>query len=328
MEANELIDRYIHEVGRHLPRANREDIKLELKSLLLDTIEEQTADTGQEPTTKMVAQYLLEFGKPEEIASKYQPETVLIGPKLFPYYQFVLTIVLTVVGAISLLGLIFQLIQNDITNFNQAFMRLLFSFGETALTNIGLITLIFAGLERLNGVEFDFVPKQTAEWDPYQLPPIKDPDRIDRFEVIASIFFAALFIIAFNFFYDLIGFIDLTGEDSGFIGMLAPEFHRHVPWLTASFALDGLLNIYVLAKGHWNKGTRLVQLASGVFGIFVLYRILVGGAITTVPIFTTLAKIGIIVVIIIEAIQLIQIAVRLIIGRPISPENFFKSLVA
>lgn len=254
MEANELIDRYIHEVGRRLPRSKREDITLELKSLLLDTIEEQTADTDQQPTTKMVAEYLRQFGSPEEIAANYQPETVLVGPQLFPYYQLILTVVLTVVAAANLVGLISQLIQGNIVNINQALIRVLFSFGETALFNIGLMTLIFAGLERLNGVEFDFAPKKTAEWDPYQLPPVEDPDRIDRFEVISSIFFAALFIITFNFFNDLIGYVDLS-EVEGFIALLAPEFNRHIPWLTASFAIDALINVFVLAKGRWKMPT-------------------------------------------------------------------------
>lgn len=40
MNANEMIERYVHEVGRHLPRKNREDIQMELHSLLQDTLEE------------------------------------------------------------------------------------------------------------------------------------------------------------------------------------------------------------------------------------------------------------------------------------------------
>jgi len=35
----ELIDRYVQEVGRHLPRKNRTDIQAELQSTLVDTLE-------------------------------------------------------------------------------------------------------------------------------------------------------------------------------------------------------------------------------------------------------------------------------------------------
>ena len=36
----ELIDRYVREVGRHLPRKNRADIETELRSLLVDNLED------------------------------------------------------------------------------------------------------------------------------------------------------------------------------------------------------------------------------------------------------------------------------------------------
>ena len=42
-----LIDRYVNEVGRHLPRKNRSDIQAELRSLLMDALEDRA---GLEPT--------------------------------------------------------------------------------------------------------------------------------------------------------------------------------------------------------------------------------------------------------------------------------------
>jgi hypothetical protein len=35
----ELVDRYVHEVGRHLPRRSRNDIETELRSTIEDTLE-------------------------------------------------------------------------------------------------------------------------------------------------------------------------------------------------------------------------------------------------------------------------------------------------
>ena len=221
MEANELIERYIQEVGRHLPRSNREDIKLELKSLLFDTIEEQTAETGLEPTTKMVAEYLREFGSPEEIAAKYRPERVLIGANLFPLYKLVLTIVLTVMAAFHLLGLLLPFIQNESIDIGQTLLNLFSSYAQTAFVVIGIVTLVIGIIERFQGDTFQFNPNQDPDFDPYQLPAVEDPDRINRFEVIIGIIFALLFIIALNFFYDQVGFIDLSGDDRGVIPLLS-----------------------------------------------------------------------------------------------------------
>jgi hypothetical protein len=233
---------------------------------------------------------------------------------------------LTVIGAFHLLGLLSPLIQNDSIDIGRTLFNLLFSYGQAALTIIGIVTLVFAGLERLQGVDFQFDAKDEADWDPYQLPPVADPDRINHFEIIAGIFFAALFIIVFNFFYDWLGFIVFTEEDSRVVTLLAPEFKLHVPWLTATFALDALLKMVVLAQGRWNRGTRLVQLGTESFGVYVLYRILVSDVIAVEPLFTTIAKGIIIMVIVIEAYEMVGLLTRLLLGRPFTPKSFFKSL--
>ena len=54
-----LIDRYIHEVGRHLPRKNRSDIQAELRSLLTDSLEDRA---GTKTSEADVAALLKEFG--------------------------------------------------------------------------------------------------------------------------------------------------------------------------------------------------------------------------------------------------------------------------
>jgi hypothetical protein len=64
----------------------------------------------------------------------------------------------------------------------------------------------------------------------------------------------------------------------------------------------------------------LVQLATEGFGIFVLYRILVSDVIAVVPLFTTIAKGIIIMILVIEAFELVGILTRVVVGRPISPK--------
>ncbi len=56
-----LIDRYVYEVGRHLPRNNRSDIQAELRSSLIDALEDRA---GHEPTEDEIVELLKEFGPP------------------------------------------------------------------------------------------------------------------------------------------------------------------------------------------------------------------------------------------------------------------------
>lgn len=323
-----MIDRYVYEVGRHLPSKNREDIQMELRSLLQDMVDEQTADSSTSPSTKVVAEILREFGSPEAIAARYRPEQVLIGAQLFPYYKLVITIVLTIVAVVHLFGVLYVLWQGQTADLGSSLLSSLFSFGRTAFVNLGLITAVFAIVERVEGGELALEQKKTADWDPYQLPPVKDPDRIDRFEMIIGIMFAALFIVAFNFFFDVIGFIDFTGEDRGIIPLLATEFRQQVPWLTASWILDSLLKVVVLAQGRWHRLTRWIQVGTELFGIYVLYRILNSTTISVVPFFTTIAKGIILLVMGIAILGLLGLLYRLLFGQPFSPTNFYKSRTA
>ena len=325
MKATEMIDRYVHEVGRHLPRKNREDIQMELRSLLHDTLDEQTADSSTEPSAKIAAELLREFGSPEEIAARYRPEQVLIGAQIFPIYKLVSIIVVAVIAAVHLFGVLYVVLQGETADLGQTLLSSLFSFGRTAFLFLGFFTIAFAVVERLAGDELDIETKKAADWDPFQLPPVKDPDRINRFEMSVGIIFAALFIVVFNFFFEWIGFIDLTGEDRGVIPLLASEFRQHVPWLTASWILDSLLKVVVLTQGRWQRPTRWLQVGSELFGIYVLYRIFMSATISVVPFFTLIAKGIIAIIMVIALLEVLSLLYRLLLGRPFSPTNFYKS---
>ncbi|MGZ9224021.1 MAG: hypothetical protein ACXW4M_00545 [Anaerolineales bacterium] len=53
-----LIDRYIAEVGRHLPEKDRSDIEAEIRSTLEDMIEERGAPRRSQPMTKLLQIHL------------------------------------------------------------------------------------------------------------------------------------------------------------------------------------------------------------------------------------------------------------------------------
>ena len=94
----DLIDRYVHEVGRHLPRKNRSDIQTELHSLLVDMLEDRA---GPDPSEAEVVEFLQEYVEPRTVAASYAPQAqYLIGPVLYPLFQLVSGITLVaVIGA-------------------------------------------------------------------------------------------------------------------------------------------------------------------------------------------------------------------------------------
>ena len=88
----ELIDRYLHEVGRYLPKKNREDILAEIRSYLEDKLDERT---NGKPSEEDVVEFLKEEGSPQKMAASYAPEgQYVIGPSLYPLFRLVTGIAL------------------------------------------------------------------------------------------------------------------------------------------------------------------------------------------------------------------------------------------
>ena len=101
-----LLDKYVAEVGKYLPRKNRADIEAEIRSTLEDMLEERTQ--GKSPAEETTVMDLLkEYGSPREVAATYQTHQhqYLIGPRLFPIFERVVRIVLAIVIGASLIGL-------------------------------------------------------------------------------------------------------------------------------------------------------------------------------------------------------------------------------
>ncbi len=325
MDTNEMIDRYVNEVGEHLPRKSRADIEMELRSLLLDALEEQG---DGEASPKIAAEVLREFGHPEEIAAQYRPEQVLIGAKLFPTYQVVITITLSVIGVLHLLGLGFVLWQSSGAEYLDKLLSFIFSFGRSAIINAGIVTLIFAIIERVAGESLEMPGKQAKTWDPLALPPVKDPDRIDRTEMLVGIFFTIAFLSWLNFFPNWFGGAEVGETGSGILALFTAVFLQQIPWFTASLVLDLVLKTAVLLQGRWNRATRWLEVAASTFGLYVAYRVFSLEAISTVPFFTTGAKAILAIILLVGAVEILSKLIRLLLGRPFTPRTFIKSKMA
>lgn len=312
MKAENWIERYVHEIGRHLPRRMRDDVQQELHSLLQEMFWERLEQTPETKEEQVALNLIREFGKPEEVALRYLPKQTLIGADSFPYYLVVLKVWLGIVTLLFAAATLYTLI----TRFPEAPLTYLGeNFGEwftSMLVNFGLITLIFAIAERVGA----WRPQKDSSWDPRSLPEHSDPNQIKRGELVAGIVFLIIFIVILNFFPNWIGLIDVAGEQWGIVTLLSVEFYQHIPWMTASALLDMMVKVIVLGRGRWEVSTRLAELLASLFGIFVLYRILNGGEILVIPILTTLAKVGLRVTLIITLLDTIIKLYRLITHRP------------
>lgn len=253
-----LIDKYIVEVGKHLPRKNRADIEAEIRSTLEDMLEERNQKQGpvEEAT---VVELLKEYGPPRQVAESYTGPRYLIGPRLFPLFELVTKIVLSVLFAVLLVFVAIGLTRSDSTG-----LALLKTVGESSLDLLGVliavfgnIVLVFAILERVLPAK-DLEEKE--EWTPVDLAKEPDPDQVKFGEQIFEIFFLVLFLIVFNQYPEVIGIGFFDENDWMFISPILTEaFFNYLPWLNILFALQIGFNIYLLRQGWWNTGLRIAN---------------------------------------------------------------------
>jgi hypothetical protein len=160
------------------------------------------------------------------------------------------------------------------------------------------------------------------------LPPVKDPDRINRGELLVGIFFTIVFLSWLNFFPNWFGGADFIGLDEGIFALFTAEFLLLIPWFTASLVLDLVLKTAVVIQGRWNRVTRWLELAANVFGLYVTYRVFSLEAISTVPFFTIGTKAILAIILLVALVEIVSKLFRLLFGRPFTPRTFIKSKLA
>lgn len=325
-----MLDKYILEVGKRLPRKNREDLKAEIRSNLEELLEDRSQQTDRAIDENLTAEVLKEYGSPAKVAESYQTTRYLIGPRLYPFFTLVLKIVLAVLFAVGLGGVILNYFTSSGTR--PDFLTMVGKFGLEFLTGIisafGNIVIVFAVLERvLPASEFD---EKSGEWEPAELNAEPDPDQVKRSELIFEILFTVLGLAVLNLYSDLIGIYMFTDNTWVHIPVLSDIFYRYLPWINLLGLLQIILDLYLLSRGFWQSLTRLGSLALEIAGIALAWVMLTGPSLVKIsiadlastplagdaeellPLFRMIPIIVLGILIIIQSIEAIQMVIRLV----------------
>jgi len=178
----ELINRYLQAVGFWLPRKQRQDILAELAEDLQSQIEEKEAGLNRKLSETELEALLKERGRPVLVANRYLPQQYLIGPLLFPIYRFVLIVVglcYLVPWIIVALGLMWFSSTYRSEHIHDGWFNgvvsLWSSWWMTAIIAMGVVTIIFAMIERANAKS-----RFLEDWEPRKLPAVRDRNQIPR----------------------------------------------------------------------------------------------------------------------------------------------------
>jgi len=241
----ELLDRYLQAVRFWLPKAQQEDISAELAEDLHSQIEEKEGELGRSLDEEEMSAILKRCRSPIVVASRYRPQTQLIGPVLFPIYEFVLKVTLLWVLIPLFVVIVGPAVILPAANRMGAFLQILSTLFTALIASTVAITIVFAVLER-TASKCNMLDK----WDVRSLPAVpkqskQQPSRTHSiFELIFGVIgFAWLLLVPHYPFL-------LLGPAANFIvpGTLWQTYY--LPMVVLSFA--GILHQAVsLARPQW-----------------------------------------------------------------------------
>lgn len=260
-----LIDRYIAEVGRHLPEKDRADIEAEIRSTLEDGIEEKGG--ANEANIKSVLQ---EFGDPASLAEKYSSsKRYLIGPLWYDAYIETLKRVLSTALPIFLVVAFLIALANEPGSVVGSFLEAAGNTFDMALQVCFWVTFGFIVAEKTGADPNDAPRNQPRAWTPDQLPPLPKKRQMDISEVITSgaLAIGGALLIAWS---PRILSIQSNGE-------MIPFLHPNLwnLWLPIFFVLVGLTivhELFKLAIGNW---TRVLTVTNVILGLASITYIVV-----------------------------------------------------
>lgn len=282
----ELMERYIYQVVKRLPKDQRAEVALELRELIGDMAE--SGDAMEEVLTQL--------GDPAEFAEKYQDKSRhLIGPEYYDDYLWFLKVVLICAGTAVFIVSVVQGVTGTITpgfldvagalGINMAvagvFAGIIAGIGNLAVSCIGVfggVTLLFALMER-NKIGFERKKKKEwsvddlaedhfakgISWTPKQLAPIPHKKAlISRGDSIIGIVFIVLFIMLLIFAPRLFSAIFYEAGELTVIPVFNVEqWHMILPLFIFGLVIGLADEIFRLVVGYYCRAVMISNIVCG-----------------------------------------------------------------
>lgn len=270
-QTKDLIDRYLYQVAKYLPQAQRADIEAELRGLIDDML----AARSDAPSKEDVNAVLRELGRPADLAAKYSgAKGYLIGPEYFGLYLTVLKIVLAASGFGMLLAQVIGYASTPPESIWAAIGMCFASIFSALVQAFSWVTGIFALVEHCaNGAPF-----KQEEWNPEELPPVPEGSiEIKRSEPIVGIVLTVLFLVFINTMPHLIGAYASFDPRAVVPVFDLDVFYRLLPLIDVMISLGILKELLRLIVGRYTLGLSLSLVAINVLSV-VLFIWLFGAS--------------------------------------------------
>lgn len=293
MSANDVLEAYVGDVVRRLPRSDRDEVGAELHGLLTEMLADRAREAGGEANDALVLALLRDFGTPADVASRYRTPGIVIIPEE-QTRAFAWTALLGV-------GLQWALTLPQVFA-GQPLVQWWFRGGLGALWWPGfmvMMALLVAWL-RAKGL-----------FKPVWRPRVVDPDRVERLPAISGLIAIAAGI---TFMVGLPWLAPTMPDPLPQVFAFDPTFLRQrAPFVLPLWLGDFAMRLTVLSRGRWSRSTRRLDVAMSVAFVALLGWWIGAGPIFQAALTDDGAKGALLLVI---GLILLDLAVRMFRRRP------------
>ncbi len=239
MDATEVLEAYINDTVRLLPTRQRDDIAVELRSLLSDELQARSRESGCPPDAVMALALVRGHGRPNEFAARYQLPSAIIDPAdstSFGRAAFIGAGTLAILAAVS---------------------RRVPALPETAdnLLKIGL--LVWLGLLVVVFGAKNVIRQRwpgTMDWTP------RDRDRTNRVATAVVVPIAAAVVVLYGAPAWVLDSISGGRLDTAWAAYTTDFQRRRLPcFIGLMVGLLALLS-FVAIEGRWRRLTRRINI--------------------------------------------------------------------
>lgn len=249
-----LVESYLHEVGRYLPQAQRNEILADLQ----DAVVEEVTSAAPEEDAREV---LRRFGHPFRVAGKYLPQRYVIGPTLYPVFMHILKLALIVAFAGQVLV---SLALAQMQGWQIGPFGLLWGTLELLIWVFAVVVAVFVALE-FSGEKLNWYEDWTPGARPSGALGVVLPG-----DVLSNLVTEGFFLLWWNDVVVLDNFLPAGSYELALTAVWTPLY-----WpLNALMGVAFVLHLLVLLRGVWQRSTQLVEMACNaavvVLGLYLL----------------------------------------------------------
>jgi hypothetical protein len=239
MHATEVIETYIDDTVRLLPRRQRDDVATELRSLLNEELHARAQESGRPPDESLALSLVRAYGRPNEVAARYQPPWAIIDPADSTSFM---RAALIGAGALVLLG---------------AISKRLPSLPGTADNLVKIGILVWLGLLVVAFGAKNWIRRRwpaTVLWEP------RDRDRANRVGTAVVVPIATFFVVLYGAPTWVLDQISGGRFDTSWAAYTADFQRLRLPcFIGLMVGLLALLS-FVAIQGRWRRLTRRINI--------------------------------------------------------------------